>query len=169
MLNVEAKSMGLPLVTYRPEGIYTDYTGSFPEALKFNDDCLERFREIVGRMRTFLIIQTLNTSFRGIIARPLPYFKFLLPDPHNKAAVLTISPLAIDMNVQDIQRLHNGGQAFYAKEFKSDLQRAAVTGLRLWGEWEIDHRNNNFIQELLRKNQLNGFLERHQQQLFQPS
>ena len=56
MLNVEAKSMGLPLVTYRPEGIYTDYTGSFPEALKFNDGYLERFRETVGRMRTFLII-----------------------------------------------------------------------------------------------------------------
>ena len=153
----------------KPEAIYTKYTGPFGEALKFNDGYLERFRETVGRMRTFLIIQTLNASFRGVLVRPLPYYKFLLPDPNSKAAVLTISPSAIDINVQDAQRRHNGNQDFYAAEFKSDLQRAVVNGLRIWGEWEIDRQDKNFIQKLLRKMELKGFLERHQQQLFQPS
>lgn len=157
-------------VTYKPAGIYTTYTGPFPEALNFNDDCLELFRGRVGRMKTCLIIQTLNASFRSIPARPLPYYKFLFPHPNNKTAVLTISPFAIDINIQDIQRSHNGNQTFYKEWFKSDLQRAVINGLRMWGEWEIDHRQDkNPIQNLLRKSQFNRFLEKHQHQLFQPS
>lgn len=163
------KRSELTFFTPKPEAIYNAYNGPFGKTLSFNDDCLEQFREKVGRMKTSLIIQALNASFRGILVRPLPYYKFQLPDPHTKTAVLTISPFAIDINIQDIQRSHNGDQTFYKREFISDLRRAVVNGLRMWGKWEIDHQDNNFIQKLLRKSQLDGFLKQRQQQLFRPS
>lgn len=157
------------LVTYKPESIYGNYTGPFPETLDFNDDGLEEFRERVGRMEKFLRIQTLDDNWRNISIRPLPYCRIRLrkSDP---GVILAINPSAIDINIQDEQRSHNGGQTFYKEKFKSDLRLAVVETFWRWGSWEIDNRQDrNFFEKTLRKKQLKYFLKNNWLNLFQSS
>lgn len=169
MPNTE-KGAEIKRFAFKPGAIYTMYSGPFKESLTFNDDCLDEFRERVGETKNSLLIITSGENFRNILVSPLPYYKILAPDPINKVAVLTIYPSAIDINVQEAQREHDGGQDFYREEFETDLRVAVTNSLRKWGEWEIDSREDkNLFQKALRKKQLDNFFTKNRHLLFQPS